>query len=669
MTNRIPQPLVTTLKELCRMCYSCVRECPAKAIKISGGQAEVITERCIGCGNCVRVCSRNAKVVRDSKKRVVNMLSAKKKTAALVAPSFPAEFPSVSYRKVVSMLRKLGFDYVVEVSFGADIVSSEYQTLINNRESGKSYLGTTCPAIVFYIEKYHPSLIPNLAPIVSPMIACARGVHKIYGNDVGTVFIGPCIAKKDEAMRKDLEGEVNEVLTFTELRELLDENSIYPDDIEPSEFDPPHGLKGDLYPIGGGLLQASDLKEDFMSIDIVAAAGHKEFVQAIREYASLDHTTVLLEVNCCEGCISGSGLSMDQPLYARRACISSYASKRYSTVDRNENDKFIKKLSGLNITAEFDDDDQRLPEPNPIELREILKNKGKTTVEDELNCGACGYDTCIEHAIAIHRGLAEYEMCLPFMIEKLGKTAKELAVSYEQLVTARQAMVQSEKLASLGRMASGIAHEINNPLTGVLTYSSIMKDELKGSDYEEDLSVIINETIRCRNIVKGLLDFARNTAVEKVAGDINDLIRVTVSILEKHVTYQNIKFHFDPDPEMPLIEFDMNLMRSVFNNLAENAAHAMPGGGTLYIETSHDNEDRSALIRFRDTGEGISEENLSKIFDPFFTTKEAGKGTGLGLAVIYGIIERHHGRIEVSSMPGEGTEFAITLPTIGKIRF
>jgi signal transduction histidine kinase len=329
----------------------------------------------------------------------------------------------------------------------------------------------------------------------------------------------------------------------------------------------------------------------------------------------------------------------------------------------------MKKLSGLNITARFDADDQRLPEPTPDELREILKNKGKTTVEDELNCGACGYDTCIEHATAIHRGLAEYEMCLPFMIEKLGKTAKELAASYEQLVTARQAMVQSEKLASLGRMASGIAHEINNPLTGVLTYSSIMKDELKGSDYEEDLSVIINETIRCRNIVKGLLDFARNTAVEKVAGDINDLIRVTVSILEKHVTYQNIKFHFNLDPQMPLIEFDMNLMRSVFNNLAENAAHAMPDGGTLYIETSHDIEDRSAQIRFRDTGEGIKRENLSKIFDPFFTTKEAGKGTGLGLAVIYGIIERHHGKIEVSSTPGEGTEFTITLPTIGKIRF
>ena len=140
MTNKIPQPLVTTLKELCRMCYSCVRECPAKAIKISGGQAEVITERCIGCGNCVRVCSRKAKVVRDSKKRVVNMLSSKKETAALVAPSFPAEFPSVSYRKVVSMLKKLGFDYVVEVSFGADIVSSEYQNLVNNREPGKSYL-------------------------------------------------------------------------------------------------------------------------------------------------------------------------------------------------------------------------------------------------------------------------------------------------------------------------------------------------------------------------------------------------------------------------------------------------------------------------------------------------------------------------------------------------
>lgn len=669
MTEKISIPLVKTLKEQCRMCYSCVRECPAKAIRISGGQAEVIADRCIGCGNCVRVCSRNAKVVRNSKTDVLNLLNTEQKTAALIAPSFPAEFPAISYRKVVSMLRKLGFTYVIEVAFGADIVSAEYRKLIKNNPDGQSYIGTTCPAVVFYIEKYHPTLVPNLAPIASPMVACARGVHKLYGDDVKTVFIGPCIAKKDEALREDIKGDIDEVLTFIELSEILSMNRINPDDVTPTEFDPPYAVKGTLYPIGGGLLQASDLSEDFLTMDIVSAAGHKQFIHAIKEYESLEHNTMLLEVNCCEGCISGSGLSQHLPLYTRRAYVSSYAGKRISRMDHSANEKYISELKGLDVSVKFKRDDHRLPAPTPEELREILKNKGKLTPKDELNCGACGYDTCIEHAIAIHRGLAEYEMCLPYMIEKLKKTATELAASYEQLVNARQAMAQSEKLASLGRMASGIAHEINNPLTGVLTYSSLMREELKGSPYEEDLTVVINETMRCRNIVKGLLDFARNTTMEKIAANINDVIRETISILEKHVTYQNVRFHLQLEEQIPLIDFDISLMRSVFNNLAENAAHAMPHGGDLYITTIYDADARNIRIIFRDTGEGISSENISKIFDPFFTTKGAGKGTGLGLAVIYGIVEKHNGTIDVSSRPGEGAAFTIALPVPGRIKF
>lgn len=668
MTGKTSMPLVRTLKEQCRMCYSCVRECPAKAIRISGGQAEVIADRCIGCGNCVRVCSRNAKVVRNSKDSVSGLLKTDFRVAALVAPSFPAEFPAVSYRRVVSMFRELGFDYVVEVAFGADLVSAEYRKLIKNSESGSNYLGTTCPAIVFYIEKYHPSLVPHLAPIASPMIACARGVHKIYGSDVKTVFIGPCIAKKDEALRSDLAGDVYEVLTFTEISEMFVEAGINPDNVTPTEFDPPHALKGTLYPIGGGLLQAADLNEDYLTMDIVAAAGHKQFIQAIKEFETLEHNTRLLEVNCCEGCISGSGLSKHLPLYARRGYVSNYAKKRYASVDRDANEKFLSQLTGLDISVKFKTDDHRLPAPTPSELREILKNKGKLTARDELNCGACGYDTCIEHAIAIHRGLAEYEMCLPYMIEKLKKTASELADSYEQLVSARKAMVQSEKLASLGKMASGIAHEINNPLTGVLTFSSLLKDELKDTPYTEDLAVIINETLRCRKIVKGLLDFARNTNVEKAVANINDLIREAMAILEKHVTYGNVKFYLDLDESLPLIEFDISLMRSVFNNLAENAAHAMPSGGDLYITTGYARKDNNVIIVFRDTGEGISEENITRIFDPFFTTKEAGKGTGLGLAVIYGIIERHNGSITVASTPGQGATFTITLPAAGIIK-
>jgi len=223
-------------------------------------------------------------------------------------------------------------------------------------------------------------------------------------------------------------------------------------------------------------------------------------------------------------------------------------------------------------------------------------------------------------------------------------------------------IVQSEKLASLGRLASGIAHEINNPLTGILTYSSMMKEDLKGSQYEEDLDVIIDETMRCRKIVREVLDFARETKLEKQVIDLNHVILSAISILEKHFAFRNINIIKNFSFEIPEISADLSQIKSVINNLAVNAADAMPAGGDLIITTGYDPEEGMVIIKFQDMGTGISEENIGKIFDPFFTTKEPGKGTGLGLAVIYGIVEGHSGRISVDSVQGEGTTFTIKLP-------
>lgn len=306
------KPLVKTIQERCRVCYSCVRECPAKAIKISGGQAEVIIERCIGCGNCVRVCTQEAKETRSSIQEVEQLLVSDRKIAAIIAPSFPAEFPDVHYKNVVGMIRSLGFDLVLEVAFGADLVSREYRKLVSENHD-KNYIATTCPAIVSYVERYHPTLVKNLAAIASPMVAAARAIHELHGDDVDIVFIGPCLAKKEEAIRPDITGDVKEVLTFRELHELFEKNGITPGTTDRSEFDPPLSGKGAIYPIGRGMLQASELKEDLFSTNIIAADGTKEFVHAIREFESQLHEVGLLELLCCNGCISGSGMTTKLP--------------------------------------------------------------------------------------------------------------------------------------------------------------------------------------------------------------------------------------------------------------------------------------------------------------------------------------------------------------------
>ncbi len=222
----------------------------------------------------------------------------------------------------------------------------------------------------------------------------------------------------------------------------------------------------------------------------------------------------------------------------------------------------------------------------------------------------------------------------------------------------------SEKLASLGKLAAGIAHEINNPLTGVLTYSSILLEELRNTKYSDDLQTVVDETLRCRKIVREILNFARETRIEKEPAELNKVISDTLSILEKHMSFQNINIIKNFDPHIPVMGLDVNQIKSVVNNLALNAADAMHEGGVLTISTGYDNPTETVTIEISDTGVGIPEENMDKIFDPFYTTKQTGKGTGLGLAVTYGIVKRHNGTISVKSTVNEGTTFTIKLPVI-----
>jgi len=651
--NKIP--LIQTIKEKCRVCYSCVRECPAHAIRIEGGQAEVIVDRCIGCGNCVRVCTQKAKKVRNSTEEVEKLLASKKKTAAAIAPTFPAEFPDISYRKVAGMLRTLGFDHVVEVAFGADLVSQHYKDVVEQKDS--HYIGSTCPAVVAYVEKYYPQLKENLMPISSPMVAAGKVIHEYYGSDVDIVFIGPCLAKKDESDRSD---DITEAITFIELRNLFKKFDITPSEVESSDFDPPHPGKGALYPIGRGILQSAGIEENLMNTNIIATDGTKQFIQAIKDFSTEVENVKFLEVLSCNGCIMGPGMTSKLTQFNRRGYISNYTQYRYGNLDHKEWEEDVNRFKDIDFSREFVADDQRQSAPDRRELEPILIKMGKYEVEDELNCGACGYNTCVEHAVAIHRGLAENEMCLPYTIDTLKATTSELKNSYEDLMNAKKALIQSEKLASLGRLASGIAHEINNPLTGILTFSSLLLEDLEKSEYKDDIATIVDETKRCRDIVRGLLDFARETKSEKELLNINKIISETMTILRKHVNFQNITIKMNLDAAMPDSGMDKNQMRSVINNLAINAADAMPDDGVLSIISKFiDNE---IIIEISDNGIGIDEETLNKIFDPFFTTKETGRGTGLGLAVIYGIVDRHRGKIEVASTINVGTTFTVKMP-------
>jgi signal transduction histidine kinase len=288
---------------------------------------------------------------------------------------------------------------------------------------------------------------------------------------------------------------------------------------------------------------------------------------------------------------------------------------------------------------------------------------GKREPIDELNCGACGYATCREHATAILRGLAESEMCLPYAIEQLKQTNRDLAVTNEQLASAQEALMHAEKLASMGQLAAGIAHEVNNPLGTVLMLAHTLLEEASPEcATREDLALMAREADRCKKIVSGLLQFARKNKVDARSTDLRELVEGIAKALRLPPGVRLAFEHADGDPDA---EIDRDQIAQVLTNLINNAADAMPRGGVLTLRTG--GEADSVRIQVADTGTGIPPELHKRIFEPFFTTKPAGKGTGLGLSVTYGIVKMHQGDVRLASNADPargptGTTFTVTLP-------
>ncbi len=649
--------LVYTIKDHCRVCYTCVRECPVKAIRIINGQAMVINERCIACGNCTNVCSQGAKIFIKNIENVNTLLSSEYKTVALLAPSFAAEFSEIAdYRQLIGMLRKIGFYKICEVAFGADLVAAKYNELFVNNGT-KSYISSDCPSIVAFITKYHPDLIESLIPVVSPMVATAKVVKDLYGEDTKLVFIGPCISKKAESEM------IDEALTFIELREMFSSNNFSPFEAELSEFDPPLGGMGAIFPISRGLNKTINVIGNNSNEDLLVAEGKTNFQDAIKEFRDGLLENNHLELLCCEGCTLGPGMSVKGLQYSKQSAIVKYVRNKMSNIDQDQWKQNFDRFIKLDLSNSFSSFDQRIDDPSEKEINEVLKIMGKTSEKDHLNCGACGYETCRNHAIAIIKELAETEMCLPYAIDKLHNSVNQLAVTNERLITMQQALKQSEKLAHMGQLSAGIAHELNNPLGVVIMYTNILLEECPPeSQMRKDLQLIVEQAARCKTIVSGLLNFARKSQVNHTSVSLHELVTKSLDSL---IIPNKIKIEIDDQMNQNQVELDQEQMIQVVSNLAKNAIESIQGNGTISFTLS--NSDSEAFLEISDSGLGIKEEDLDKVFEPFYTTKGIGKGTGLGLATAYGVVKMHKGKIDVKSNADKskgqtGTRFLITLP-------
>lgn len=655
--------IVSTILDRCKRCYSCIRECPAQAIKVIGGQARVISERCIACGHCVTVCSQDAKMIESSIDLVTMEILPTKKAVAIVAPSFAASFPEY-YLKIPSALRKIGFKQVVETAFGADLISSYYADLLAS-EDKKTIISSSCPAVNNYIEKYRPELVPNIAKIVSPMIAIGKYLKQNLGEETPIVFIGPCVAKKSEYRSEEVDGIIDAVITFTELKEIFHKYSINFSRIEEGEFDPPHAYLGKSFPLAGGLLKTANISGDILEKEIIVVEGKKKVLEIIDEISENKINAKFVDILFCEGCISGPAIDSELNYYSRREKVINYIDKKMLSIDRQLWKSNLYNSRNIDFSREFHNRDQRRPYPSEEKIREILAETNKFSPKDELNCGACGYSTCREYAVAIAKDLAEKEMCLPYLIDSLGKAYNELNEAHEQLRTA-------EKLASIGQLAAGVAHEINNPLGSILIYSSMLKNTIEkaSADHQtkEDIELIIEEAKRCKNIVSNLLNFARQGKLNLSTVNFSKLLSSVIKSVKKNPEYSNINFKVDTDGKGKEIQADEDQLKQVLLNLINNACESMTEVNEKVVNIKLLSEDDKIVVEISDNGCGIPPENYNKIFTPFFTTKKIGKGTGLGLAISYGIIKMHRGDISFKSEVGKGTTFTIKLPKNLKIQ-
>ncbi|MBQ9272384.1 MAG: 4Fe-4S binding protein [Mogibacterium sp.] len=410
------KPIYTEINN-CRDCYRCVRHCPVKAIQIKDAHAEIIYERCTFCGTCVNECPNSVKVIRNDVDRVEMAFLSKRKVIVSLAPSYVSEFRDLK-DNFVRALYRLGFDAVSETAIGAALVT-EALDIYMDEHGDAPFISTACPSVVQLVRKYFPENVKDLAPVPSPLQTHSAYLRRLYGNEIVIVFIGPCIAKKIEA--DEHPGYPDISLTFREVRQWLEEENIDLENIDtgiPIDFIPAKAGKSAVYPIENGQIESSRIWQNrFIEQTALSVSG----VTRVMSSLSGTHTDDFLEaLNCDGGCINGPGTSHDDSAVVRKKAVASFTMHRMNEEEVFKGDpEFAREVyeKGYGILGAPAPGGQDLPPHDFTEeqITEALRKLGKTTPEDELNCGGCGYASCRDMARALLAGLSETEMCVTKM--------------------------------------------------------------------------------------------------------------------------------------------------------------------------------------------------------------------------------------------------------------
>lgn len=535
-------PVYTLINE-CHDCYKCVRQCPVKAIKIENGHASVIAEKCIACGNCVKACPSNAKRVRSDIGKVKTLFLAQKDVYVSLAPSWAGIF-DYKPEKMITILKKLGFKGVGETAIGAQEVSAKTAEILNNAEKGL-FISSACPAIVDFIRLYKPDFTKYIVPIASPALTHAKILKKAYGETISVVFIGPCIAKKNESdNHKNL---IDASLTFEELSfwlndEGIDISSIITD--ENNTFVPEKAFEGALYPLDGGMnetIKKIGVKDKVQLLNICSLQAFENALDGLKPN-ELNNPIFIEALSCDGGCIAGP-------------CINTHKSGvniMSSLLNKIEYRDKIPEKASTTVELEYAAKPITSVDYPLSEILKAMKKIGKHSEDDELNCGGCGYSTCRELAKALIAGEAEPSMCVSYMRKiAMRKAAAMLRCMPSAIVMVDNDLRVVEANDSFMRMFCEDMYEafsarqdglVGAAIDRIVDFSDIFKSALKsGKDIHKERFPIKNKlydivafTIEKHEIVGAIITDVTKTETnrEKISQKAQEVISKNISIVQ-----------------------------------------------------------------------------------------------------------------------------------------
>ena len=492
----------------CTACYACVKSCPVKAIYINEDSLtpKIDNERCISCGSCIISCSYGAiNPVNDVDK--IEELLLEGNVAAICDPSIAGEFKDISdYRCFVNMLRSLGFKYVMEVSFGVDIIAKKQNSVLLAHK-GKHFITSHCPVMTLYTQKYQPELASNITPLISPFSAMASVTRKKFSKDLKIVCITPCLgAKKINEQFKGM-AHVDYFLSFKSLRLMFASHNIKEQNMEFSDFDEPFGNLGSLYPIAQGFVESCNQPTGVMDGTFITAEGRKDAIDAVNQFAKDSKTlNSNLNVYFCEGCFLAPGCTKGDK-FIRNAFTKEYAYKRTVGLDKKKWQSDINYWSNQSeIIHIYNPDSQRLASPTDEQIKEGFKKLGKEGAARNTNCKSCGYDTCLDLAIAIAQGIATENLCFLHAKQDNTNYSNQLKLTTENLVTVQKQNEEiSNELAKIKQLENEAGQTINSIINHIYPAMALVDNNMKILQSNEPFIDILGEEAKEINeIIPGL---------------------------------------------------------------------------------------------------------------------------------------------------------------------